>query len=228
MTLLHQRAVDGDLAARCLPQRAQGTFQKWPETFRGFVATVRCRADGREAVGRARVGLGGDAEVELARDQLRAWAADTLATLSGARTPRFFKDGGGRFPIAVDGDGCPGRRLRVDLGGGESRVYTVDEKARIRLEEHHGPGGRTTTVFDGFVRTSPGRVLPTSIRVFHWDSGADAHAGIQPGDVIVEVDHDRVANVSEFRREVEWHRAGAPMLVLLHRRGGSLFVALGA
>ena len=54
-----------------------------------------------------------------------------------------------------------------------------------------------------------------------------AEAGIRPGDVIVEVDHHAVASVPELERDLEGHRADAPILLRVNRRGHELFVAVG-
>jgi serine protease Do len=58
------------------------------------------------------------------------------------------------------------------------------------------------------------------------DDSPAANAGIQAGDVIVEVDHQPVTTVSQLRREVEQHAKGAPLLVLVHRNGASLYTAI--
>jgi serine protease Do len=53
-----------------------------------------------------------------------------------------------------------------------------------------------------------------------------ANAGVQPGDVIVEVDHRPVTMSSEVRRLVEIHSASTPILLLVYRDGGSLYLTL--
>jgi serine protease Do len=58
------------------------------------------------------------------------------------------------------------------------------------------------------------------------DGSPAANAGIQSGDVIVEVDHQPVANVSELRRAVDKHAKGTPIVVLVHRNGSSLYAAI--
>ncbi len=58
------------------------------------------------------------------------------------------------------------------------------------------------------------------------DGSPAANAGIQAGDVIVEVDRQPVASVSELRRLVDKHAKGTPLLVLLHRNGSSLYGAI--
>jgi len=60
------------------------------------------------------------------------------------------------------------------------------------------------------------------------DNSPAANAGIQPGDVIVEVDHHPVATVNELKQLVEKHPKGTPILFLVHRNGGSAYMAVGA
>ena len=60
------------------------------------------------------------------------------------------------------------------------------------------------------------------------DPSPAADAGIQPGDVVVEVDHHPIASVGEMKRAVAQHSKGTPLLVLLHRKGASLYVALAS
>lgn len=46
--------------------------------------------------------------------------------------------------------------------------------------------------------------------------------------MIVEVDHQPVASVDALQKAVQRHPAGRPLLVLLHREGQSLYVAVAA
>jgi serine protease Do len=55
-----------------------------------------------------------------------------------------------------------------------------------------------------------------------------ARAGIQPGDVIVEVDQRAVETPGQMRQLVTRHPAGTPLLLLVHREGASLFVAIAS
>ena len=56
-------------------------------------------------------------------------------------------------------------------------------------------------------------------------AGAAASAGIQQGDVITRVNDRSVADVPSLREAMATH-AGKPVLVLVNRRGASLFVAV--
>jgi serine protease Do len=60
------------------------------------------------------------------------------------------------------------------------------------------------------------------------DGSRAARAGIQPGDVIVEVDHRAVETPGQVRQLVTNHPARTPLVVLVHRDGGSLFVAVAS
>jgi len=58
------------------------------------------------------------------------------------------------------------------------------------------------------------------------DGGAAAEAGIQPGDVIVEVNRHPVKTLADFRSVLAQRKPGEATLFLLHRHDASLFVAL--
>jgi serine protease Do len=53
-----------------------------------------------------------------------------------------------------------------------------------------------------------------------------ADAGIQPRDVIAQVNRKPIRSVEEFRQAIEGQSAGQPALLLIHREDVSLFVAL--
>jgi serine protease Do len=58
------------------------------------------------------------------------------------------------------------------------------------------------------------------------DSSPAEKAGIRPGDVITELDHQPVANAADLKRLLAKHAKGAPVVVLLHRDGNSLYAAM--
>src|SRR6266508_135050 len=96
--------VQDDTRARRLLQCAQGAFQKWPETFAGFSAALRVLEGDRAIAGHVRVFTGGRVDVSLPHAALRARVEAALRAISHARTPRFFKDADGRFPISFEPD----------------------------------------------------------------------------------------------------------------------------
>jgi len=60
------------------------------------------------------------------------------------------------------------------------------------------------------------------------DGGLAATAGIRPGDVIAEVDRHPIRSIGDLRHAIETHAKGTPTLFLVHRDGGSLYLALGS
>ena len=184
-------AILEDTLARHQLQRAQGAFQKWPEGFPGFFARIVCRAEGAEFSGQVRVVAGGSVDVALAHPGLAAWAAAALRTIAAARIPRFFKDGDGRFRISFDdGRDSLERRIRVDVGGDVWRTYRLDRKGQIREEETIAPARRTRLTYDELARTSPGRVVPTRMRLLDWDvAGQTTLEASEIEDEYCRVDH---------------------------------------
>jgi serine protease Do len=60
------------------------------------------------------------------------------------------------------------------------------------------------------------------------DGSPAAEAGLQPGDVIAEVNHTKVTSVDEMKRALAKAPKDAPTLFLVHRDGGNLFVAVAS
>ena len=65
------------------------------------------------------------------------------------------------------------------------------------------------------------------VRDVEADSPA-AEAGIRAGDVIVEVNRQAIHNAADMRRQIDRQAKGTPVLMLVHRGEGSLFVAVTA
>jgi len=60
------------------------------------------------------------------------------------------------------------------------------------------------------------------------DGSPAAEAGIQPGDVIVEVNRQPVHSVAALRKAMADQKVGEPTLLRIHRKDSSLFVAIEA
>jgi serine protease Do len=60
------------------------------------------------------------------------------------------------------------------------------------------------------------------------DGSPAAEAGIQPGDVIVQVNRKPTRTVAELRQALAAQKAGQPTLFQIHRKDASLFVAVTA
>jgi len=163
--------LQDDALARRLLQRAQGAFQKWPEGFAGFCAQLQCRTSGRNASGWVQVSPGRRVEVHLPDAELRRLAQTLLTRLVDERTPRFFKDGDGRYPITLDAEhGHPfGKRIQVHRRDGERLAYWINTAGRIRYVEREVEGKRMVTAFEEYTRATPGRVLPTRVTTAWFD-----------------------------------------------------------
>ena len=60
------------------------------------------------------------------------------------------------------------------------------------------------------------------------EGGPAARGGIRPGDIVSEVNRERVRSVQEFTRALGQMRRGANLLLLVQRDGNSRFVVLSA
>jgi S1-C subfamily serine protease len=58
------------------------------------------------------------------------------------------------------------------------------------------------------------------------DGSRAANAGLRTGDVIVEADRQPLTRAEDLTRRFREQRPGSPVLILVHRDGLSLFVAL--
>jgi serine protease Do len=68
----------------------------------------------------------------------------------------------------------------------------------------------------------PEGVVITSVE----PQSAAAEAGLQRGDVILEVDRKKIGNAAELRKTLDQAKPGANLLFLIQRGGNSVFVAL--
>ena len=53
-----------------------------------------------------------------------------------------------------------------------------------------------------------------------------ANGGVQPGDVILEVNRQKVANVSQVTRELQKVQSGQPVFMLVWREGNNFFLTM--
>ncbi|HKW91765.1 MAG TPA: DegQ family serine endoprotease [Methylomirabilota bacterium] len=60
------------------------------------------------------------------------------------------------------------------------------------------------------------------------DGSPAADAGIRPGDVIAEVDHQPIRDMSDMKRALDKHAKGAPLVMRLNRDGNNLYVSVAA
>jgi hypothetical protein len=159
-----------------LLQRAQGFLQKWPEGFRGYRAGIRWSAADGAAEGAVVVACGRAPVIELGAPEALRLVRARLLELVDERTPRFFKDGDGRFTVLSEPDVDGERWLRVERPDGTVR-YRLDARGRIGAVERVGQGRQTLTLIDEYARATPGRVLPARRRTTTWDARTGACLG---------------------------------------------------
>lgn len=197
-----------------LLQRAQGSLQKWPEGFPGFRARLRFRTQCCEGGGSVECAPGGHAVVEVSEPAVRAAALDWLAEVARERTPHFFKDGDGRYPVSLEEAAGPPLvcRVRVHQPDGDQVAYGLDAKGRIRRIERDAGPLRIVTTVEEYVRATPGRVLPARAVCVQWDSRRDG----PPRTEVMEDGHVRIDHVwlPSSRRIVREDAASAISLTI--------------
>src|SRR5574341_240895 len=104
----------------------------------------------------------------------------------------------------------PEARAAAETGGQSSLGLTV-QTVTPRLAQELGLSQRRGVLVRGVEDGSPA-----------------ATAGLQPGDVIKEIDRRQVTSAEDVRRAIEARRPGAPVLFLVHRHDGDLYVAVGS
>ena len=205
--------VADDPRARCLLRQAQGAFQKWPEGFAGFRAAVACETSHGVKTGNVTFAPPGRVDIDCDDAGIRARLHDMLSAIVLDRTPRFFDEGDGRFPISfvdVQGDSMS-RPVDVHARLGQLR-YWIDTCGRIRQIERIARGLRVLTTFEAFTRTTPGRVLPTQTTTSTWDvaNGTLLHSES------VHDSHRRIEHVwLPSARRISGQAGGAPVVLSL-------------
>jgi serine protease Do len=158
-------------------------------------------------------------------------AGDVIVEFNGERVARADRlpnavaltAVGREVPVSVVRDGKP-VQLSVKIG-----EQTEAREAATKPER--APGKLGLTVEPVNPRLARERKLRDTegvvVRAVEPDSPA-AEAGLQAGDVIVEVDRQPIRNPADMHRQLDEHTKGTPVLMLVHRGEGSLFVTVDA
>lgn len=155
--------VPAEASAWGVLQRAQGFVQKWPEGFRGYRARVRGDGSDGTREGVVVVACGPDPSVDLELPGLHDLLRARLVEHADERTPRFFKDGDGRFTVRAEADTDGERWIRVERPEVTVR-YRLDARGRIQVVQRFEPEREIRTVIEEYARATPGRVLPARRR----------------------------------------------------------------
>ena len=166
-----------DASARRTLQLAQGELQKWPEGFPGFAAVATLRGRGRLETG-AIVVRGDDVETTLADPWVASLLARFAVRVVCERTPCFFKDGDGRYPVTFERAPDGAKQIVVHCEPHPAR-YRLDGIGRLREIERVEDETLSVTAFQKYARATPGRVLPVSFTVSRWDVRTGALLGYE-------------------------------------------------
>jgi serine protease Do len=108
-------------------------------------------------------------------------------------------------------------KLEDETAGGTGTQSTSEVELGLTLREltpemqtRYGLDGRTGLLVEGVVNDS-----------------VAAEAGIQPQDIIMEVDRKPVPTLNEYRRIVRQHPKGTPLLLWVKRGNQTIFYSLG-
>ena len=111
-------------------------------------------------------------------------------------------------------------------------VAEMDEPGQVAVgqpEEERGRFGLTVETVTPSVAKALKLAEPRGVVVRGVRSGSPAeNAGIRAGDVITEVDRKAIADAAQMKQALDKHPKGAPVVVMIHRDGTDLFVALAS
>jgi hypothetical protein len=168
LTLAPPRIHASPDAAWTVLQRSQGLVQKWPEGFRGYRARIRCEAADWSGEGRVAVAGGRDFAIDLELPAFHDAVRARFLAHVDERTPRFFKDGDGRYTVRAEPGPDGERWIRVERPDATVR-YRLDSRGRIEVVERLEGERATVTVVEEYARATPGRVLPARRRTIARD-----------------------------------------------------------
>ena len=132
---------------------------------------------------------------------------------------------GRHVPVAVIREG---KTVTLDLTVAEMEE-PAQATAMAQNDEGKGPLGLTVESVTGDMTRELKLASPHGVVVRGVRSGSPAEgAGIRPGDVITEVDHQPVADAAQMKRVLNEHPKGAPVVVMIHRDGANLYVAMAS
>jgi len=131
------------------------------------------------------------------------------ATPIGRNVPvRVMRDGSAVTLTAQIAELSQSQQLAV-AGSGRGKLGLSVEPLTPEVAHQLGVKDRTGVAVTGVQPGSPADV-----------------AGIQPGDVIVQVDRRPVNTLADLRQILAEQKTGKPTLFLIHRQDASLFVAI--
>jgi serine protease Do len=112
---------------------------------------------------------------------------------------------------------------------GRQQMDEPGQPAVAQAEEEKGPLGLTVETVTPSIAKELKLSEPRGVVVRGVRSGSPAeNAGVRAGDVITEVNHQAVADAAQMKRALEKHPKGAPVVIMIHRDGTNLYVAMAS
>lgn len=120
-----------------------------------------------------------------------------------------------------------GKTITVKVRLGDLAKVMAKAEGKQDADEDHSSFGVvvrniTPNIQAQFGLKSADGVVVTDVQ----QGGAFAMAGVQPGDVIEEVNRDRVSNISEFKKAIDKTKKGDSVLLAVRRGSSSNFVVV--
>ncbi len=104
---------------------------------------------------------------------------------------------------------------------------TDEEPTAQPQEDVYAKFGMSIQTLTADVARAYGLLRSQGILVMQVAQGSPAaEAGLQPGDVIIEVDQREVSNLDAFQRSVEKEEKGESLLLLVDRGGSTIFLTM--
>jgi serine protease Do len=127
-----------------------------------------------------------------------------------------------------------GKTVHVEvIRKGEKKSFEVkigelkDEQAPVVAEEESPKLGMSVEELTPELAKSLGLTERSGIVVVQVeDDSPAAAAGLRPGDVVLEIDQSSVKSIEDFNRKIETYKKGDTILLLVKRRGATLFLTL--
>lgn len=214
-----ETVVEDDPQARATLKEVFENTARWPKGFNGFTADIAVNIDGQEESGAATVKGPKEIELSIKDENLKAFAAENLASIAMHRGPRSFDESDGKYKLTFGDDGIhPLGRSVIMNGDGMSSFYRVKD-GRIQQINRRGQRFAFTINVEDSVKNPEGKYLTRKYSVFYFDpengalkdveSYADEYARVGSLDLpqYRRVINSRDGKVSVSSMKLSAHRA---------------------
>jgi serine protease Do len=104
----------------------------------------------------------------------------------------------------------------------EKTPNATSNESNIKNELGFNAGEITPELAEQFKLTDKSGVI-----ILEVESGSPAEeAGFQPGDIVVEVDKEKITSLNQFNKKIRTYKTGDTILFLIKREGSTIFLTL--